>query len=163
VKSALALLRELRRHGPQRPAPISPRAVAYSAIYATVAADTGTAEDLAAFSAAYDAGARDLPERLAELEADCERLGREGASEREYRQAVEALVNLVRHIREAHQAAQQAEPGSPAPDGPLLAGIADPCLICGGSTYHLPGVNGWVYCADCYAMPPITADPRIRR
>jgi hypothetical protein len=150
---------ELRPLVPERdPAPAP--AADYQRIYDTLTATFGNAEDLRAFAAAYDAGARDLPERLAALEANCERLAHDQAPEADFRAAVEALVNFVRHIREAHQAAQQAEPVS---NRPVLVGIADPCLICGGTTYHLPAVSGWVHCATCYPIPPMAAVPRARR
>ena len=98
------LLDALRRHKadllalvPERdPAPAP--AADYQRIYEALTATFGDAEDLRAFAAVCNAGARDLPERLTNLEADCTRLVETGAPEADYRAAVERLVNLVRQV-----------------------------------------------------------------
>ena len=138
--------------------------VQYQRIYDTLSATFGTTEDLRAFVAVYDAGARDLPDRLAALEGTCEQLAQDGAPEGEYREAVEALVNFARQVRQAHQAAQQAEPvPATAPNGPLVVAIADPCLTCSGVEYHLPPVDNLVHCVHCSDPEPSPAPRRGAR
>jgi len=163
------LVERLRQHKaelmplvPERDAAPAP-AANYQRIYDTLTAMFGTTEDLAAFSALYDAGAHDLPERLAALEGDCEQLARDGAPEAEYRQAVEALVEFVHRIRAEYQRAQQAEPErDPAPPSTWRGvAIADPCLVCGGVEYRVPPVNGLVHCVHC-SDPEPSAGPRRR-
>ena len=57
--------------------------------------------------------------------------------------------------------ADSAEPAHPAAPprrirGTVeIVGIADPCLLCGGTEYRLPAAaNGFAYCVRCTEPPP---------
>lgn len=79
-----------------------PKPVPYAAIYAELTDGYGDATDLEACSYWYDQGHKELPERIAKLEASCTALEKCHVTAPTYRAAVERLTTLLRQVREAY-------------------------------------------------------------
>lgn len=84
------------------PLPAPHRSVDYDAIYASVAADVGTADDLAAIRHHADLNGCGIVTELEWLDRRCDRLARTGADAATYRAAVLVLVARIDELRRWH-------------------------------------------------------------